>query len=351
MEAAIFTLSDIQQLYGEAVAPALTNPAGIPQAFSLFITTAYGRYEEMTPEAASFLHEREKAFVAMMAHLNEKLPDSADKRKMKRLLSDATDKHVQATRLITNFPVLRNTDELVDQGHNLFTRALQRLLDFMHDITANIHRGVADFARINLLYWAVDELTAANFLTRRGYTTLAYPHLRCVIEIVDKVELFGKQPEMAEIWASGDEEHEIWKKLSPPRVRVLLGRDNKDPIYAHFSAQGAHPTFTATRTRTTKKDHVAGVLNVGIGVGGKRNQAEQVALMHYCIMLANLCTMHATLAFPDELNVDEATTAAATATIEQLSFLESLAKVFPDVDAHDGSSIGILVNSWRSMQP
>jgi hypothetical protein len=112
------------------------------------------------------------------------------------------------------------------------------LLDFMHDISAKTHNGPAAFARINLLYWAVDELTVANFLARRGYTTLTYPHLRCVMEIIDKVELFTRKPELVKTWASGNEEHKIWRELSPPKVRTMLGRDNKAPVYSLFSHMG-----------------------------------------------------------------------------------------------------------------
>jgi hypothetical protein len=349
METRIFSLTDIQALYATSLAPALNSPPIMLSAFSTFINAAYDHYEEMTPEAIAFLKEREEAMVKLLNHINNQLPDGVEKRKMNRLLSATSGKQLQAKRLIDNFPVLRNNDEVVKKGDGLFEKALQRFLDFMHDISAQAHNGPASFARINLLYWAIDELTAANFLSKRGYTTLTYAHLRCVVEILDKVELFGKRPEMVEIWVDGGPEHEIYQKLSPPKVRRLLGRDNKDPIYSHFSHQGAHPTYTAAQMRMTRSAQTNGVLNVGIGVGGKSNPPEQAALMGFCIMLANLCTMRASLAFPEDLNEAEVSSVAKAATDEQLAFSEALSKAYPNIEALNSESLGILVGAWSEM--
>jgi hypothetical protein len=307
MENQAFTLEDIQKLYAMTLATAVNAPAKMLPAFGEFIQGAYAHYESMTPEAIAFLEGRQEAMVGLLNHVNSQLPDGIEKRKMKRMLTSVSSNHLQAAKLVTNFPILRDAEPLIENGHGVFVKALQRLLDFMHDISLKSHNGPASFAKINLLYWAVDELTAANFLARRGYTTLTYTHLRSVIEIADKIELFDSKPEMADVWASGGPEHEIWRKLSPLKVRQMLGKDNKDPIYAHFSHQGAHPTYTAAQMRMTRKDQAGETLKVGIGVGGKRNPAEQAALMGYCVMLTNLCTMRASLSFPEDLNTEEST--------------------------------------------
>jgi hypothetical protein len=84
-----------------------------------------------------------------------------------------------------------------------------------------LRKGPAKIAILGLLYWLFDELTVAQYLARRNYSTLAYTHLRSVMEILDKIELFTMKPETAELWASGNE-REIRKKLSPPHVMEML---------------------------------------------------------------------------------------------------------------------------------
>jgi hypothetical protein len=350
MEESQYTLAELKDLYQVTMQSVSTEPSTAFKSFGTFIQVAYAQAERMTPEALSFLHEREQAMLQLLTGMFEQMPDGLDKRRLERQLSAAKGVHLQATRLVANFPRLVEAGPLVGEGHEVFLKALQRLLDFMHDISAKTHNGPAAFARINLLYWAVDELTVANFLARRGYTTLTYPHLRCVMEIIDKVELFTKKPELVKTWASGNEEHKIWRELSPPKVRTLLGRDNKDPMYSLFSHMGAHSTFTAVQTRLTAKDTSSGTLRVGIGVGGRKNPSEQAALMGYCVLLCNVCSMHASLAFPENLNANEVKIVAEAVASEQFGYWQSLASAFPDSDRDTGSSLYILVAAWKAMK-
>jgi hypothetical protein len=296
------TLEHIKTQYGATMQAALIDPTKAIQCFSEFFTFAYQNYENMAPEARAFLDERERAAVGLLTHINHQIPDGIEKRSMQRKIAKTKGKHLEASRLISNFSVLRDSKPLIDEGPLVFLNALQRLCDFMHDICIEKHAGSSSFARINLLYWVIDELTVANFLVRRGYLSQTYPHLRSVMEILDKVELFGVMPNMAEVWIAGGDEHTIWKKLSPPRVRELLKRDNKDPIYSHFSESGAHSTYTAAQRQITRKDNSGGTLKVGIGVGGKCDPVEQASLIGWCIMFTNLCTMHASQAFATDLN-------------------------------------------------
>jgi hypothetical protein len=350
MENASYTLAKIEELYQTTMRPVLIDPSNAFNCFLAFIKIAYPQTERMTPEALAFLHEREQAMLELAGKMKEQMPDGLPKRRLERQMSAAKGKHLQASRLVSNFSRLAEVGALVSEGHDVFLKALQRLLDFMHDISAKSHNGPAAFARISLLYWAVDELTAANFLARRGYTTLTYPHLRCVMEIIDKVELFTKKPELVDTWASGDEEHKIWRELSPPKVRTLLGRDNKDPMYSLFSHMGAHSTFTAVQTRSTAKYSSSGMLRVGIGVGGRQNPAEQAALMGYCVLFCNVCSMHASLAFPEDLNADEVRIVSEAVASEQFGYWESLASAFPNIEHDPTSSLFILVGAWKAMK-
>jgi hypothetical protein len=122
------------------------------------------------------------------------------------------------------FPtILHKEDLLVDEAVLVLSKTLQCLFDILHDATQDSQDGPAKIAILGLSYWLFDELTVAQYLARRNYSTLAYTHLRSVMEILDKIELFTQKPENAELWTSGNES-EIWTKLSPARVRELLGR-------------------------------------------------------------------------------------------------------------------------------
>jgi hypothetical protein len=100
----------------------------------------------------------------------------------------------------------------------------------------------------------------------------------------------------------------------------------------------------------TAKDTSSGTLRVGIGVGGWKNPSEQAALMGYCVLLCNVCSMHASLAFPEDLNANEVKIVAEAVAGEQFGYWESLALAFPESDRNTGSSLYILVRAWKAMK-
>jgi hypothetical protein len=170
--------------------------------------------------------------------------------------------------LFESFPTIGDPEsDRVTKAFGLLTRAAQVLMDILHDVTRSTHQGPSKFAIVGLYFWLLDEITVAQYLARRSYSTLAYTHLRSCMEIVDKVELFTKKPKEADIWVSGDE-RAIWKKLAPARVREKLGRNSFDPLYQYFSAQGSHSTFTAMQSRVRRKNKAEGEsLKVSILIG------------------------------------------------------------------------------------
>lgn len=129
-----------------------------------------------------------------------------------------------------------------------FTTILQHLLDVLFDVTRHSYEGVANFGKIGLFYWTVDELLAAFHLAQRGLTSQSYAHVRTVFEIRDKIELFEQQPKWAELWVKGTEQ-EVWKELRPAEVRKKLGEPKYDPIYSFFSELGVHGSFRGLQAR------------------------------------------------------------------------------------------------------
>jgi len=226
---------------------------------------------------------------------------------------------------------------------------MQCLLDLLHDATQNSHRGPAKISILGLFYWLIDELTTAQFLARRAYNTQAYSHLRVILEILDKIDLFTQYPDFVEIWASGNED-EIWKKLAPPRVREKLGRDNRDPMYTYFSREGSHATFTAMQPRlrmmtgSTEEDS-----RISMMLGGRRDPARQVSILIYCILVTTQAIIKCATVFEDRLNPTDVTL-LVTATADDCSafyrrFLDTV-----DRSKDDVSPLEIILESWQTMR-
>jgi len=263
-----------------------------------FTTEAFTHLEDATVEGKAYFDSWLSEFYEFLSAKLKEAPDGADIRKMKRLAALGRKKHFEAKKFIEYFPVLLVKEEaLLDEAVNILSATLQCLLDILHDSTQESQSGPANISILGLSYWLFDELTVAQYLARKNYSTLAYTHLRTVMEILDKIELFTKHPEHAEVWASGDE-REIWKRLSPPRVREKLGRDSLDPVYKYFSEEGSHATFTAMRPRLRKKPGG----EIAIMMGGMKDPARQMSILIYCIQLAGQGIIMTQKTFADRLH-------------------------------------------------
>jgi hypothetical protein len=267
-----------------------------------FTTEAFAHYENATVEGKAYLDEWLAKFYEFLSTKLRQAPDVVDARKIKRLVALGRKKHFEARKFIDHFPtILEKEDPLVDEAVLVLGKTLQCLLDILHDATQDSLEGPAKIAILGFSYSLFDELTVAQYLSRRNYSTLAYTHLRSVMEILDKIELFTKKPETAELWASGDE-RKIWKKLSPPRVRELLGRDSLDPAYKYFSEEGSHATFTAMRSQLRKQSDVKETPEIAIMIGGMKDSARQMSILIYCIELGRQAIVMAERAFAERLH-------------------------------------------------
>jgi hypothetical protein len=124
-------------------------------------------------------------------------------------------------------------------------------LDLLFDSRVAIHSG-RGVIMLGLAYSAVEEIMVASHLAERAFVSPAYSHIRAVHEIIDKLNLFHKQPQWMDVWASGDQK-QIRREPRPSKVREKLGNPPVDPIYAQFSAFGPHATFESIQMRTAKQ--------------------------------------------------------------------------------------------------
>jgi hypothetical protein len=316
----------------------------------VFFSEAFDRYENATVEGKSYVDDMMSKIPDLFDKILSGAPDTADRRRMKRMISLAKGKHPQAQKLIDTFPLfVGEPDKWVEEAKGVLCKTMQCLLDLLHDATQDSHQGAAKISIIGLFYWLIDELTTAQFLARRAYNTQAYTHLRVILEILDKIDLFTQYPVLVEIWTS-DNEDEIRKKLAPARVREKLGRDSRDPMYNYFSREGTHATFRAMQPRLRKmtgssEDNT----RIAMVIGGRRDPARQVSILIYCILVTTQAIIKSATVFEDRLNPTDVTQ-LVTAASEDCStffrrFLDSV-----DRSKDDVAPLEIILASWQKMR-
>ena len=142
---------------------------------------------------------------------------------------------------------------------------VQSVLDLLFDVTREAQHGAGQFASLSMLYWTVDELNVAFYLSERKYTTQAYGHIRTVHYLLDKAEVFFQEPQLAMLWGGADKK-KILSELAPGAVRVKLGKPKFDPIYDFFTERG-NPTGplvpSVSALSTAKNGMVIVVLRCG----------------------------------------------------------------------------------------
>jgi hypothetical protein len=329
---------------------AQADPSNFMQHLKSFFGACTAHFDNATEDGKAFVEERVQRMGGLFEHILKQAPDGVENRKSLRMLSAVQNKHYQAKDLFEAFAERPITSDVwIDEAVEVLIRTVQSLMDILHDATRGSHRGAAQFAIRGLFYWLIDEITAAQFLARQSHATLAYSHLRATMEIIDKVQLFTEKPAEADLWVSGDE-HEIWKKLSPPRVREKLGKSNFDPIYRYFSEQGSHSTFTAMQARVRKTPNGAGQgISVALMIGGIEDRPRQVSILLYAILLANVAIARAAIAFSDTLNTEEVVQTVVASSDDLFSFS---GKLFTSPEWRNGDKRPFeeLRAAWQTMR-
>jgi hypothetical protein len=274
------------------------------------------------------------------------VPDSPDKRRMLRAIAGTRRQHHRSQDLLKRlgmpYPVVR---PIVEAARPIFLEAHQSILDLLWDATQQPQDGVAQFATLGLLYWTVDELTAAFYLAERRYTTQAYNHLRTVQDLLDKAQLFFHHPQWAEVWGSADKQ-QIIKELSPGAIRKKLGKPKIDPVYSFFTELGTHGTFEALRQRVTQKGKKDGRTQVAMRIGGTPWESEVDMVIACCIMtvLSTLITIGQV--YETRLHTGEVVTILRSRLDSNIAFLQ---EYFVDPRLKAGIDVSALTEGYKKL--
>jgi hypothetical protein len=315
-----------------------------------FFKEAFAHYDEASADGKAYVDDKMAKIPDVFELILKNAPDAPDVRRLRRTIGRAKGKHPQSLQLIDNFHIIRDqSDKRIEEAKNVFCNVMQCLLDMLFDATQEFHTGPAKISILGLFYWLIDELTAAQFLARRGYATQAYTHLRVSLEILDKIELFTLHPEFVEIWGSGNDK-EIFEQLAPPRVRERLGKDSRDSMYKYFSEQGSHATFTAIQPRLRIEPTPSSEdFGIAITLGGKRESARQISILIYCILVTTQAIIKAASAFEDRLNAEDLTQMIISTNQECTSFFGRFLDTV-DRSKEDVAPLEIILASWQRMR-
>jgi hypothetical protein len=276
-------LKDFQAFAQERIGEGIAHPEQLRDKVKEILDFAVANESSMDAEANAYFNNFMDTIASLFERETGKLADSPEKRKMLRLIAGVKRKHHKAEtflkRLGMPYPV---PIPIIEAARPIFLDAQQSVLDLLWDATQHSQQGPAQFATLGLLYWTVDELTAAFYLAERRYTTQAYGHLRTVHDLLEKAELFFHQPALAEVWASGDKK-KILEELSPGAIRRKLGRPKFDPVYGLFTELGTHGTWEALRKRVTQTGKKEDRTQVAMRIGGTPWDSEAEMAVVCCI--------------------------------------------------------------------
>lgn len=279
-----FTLDEIQKMRDELIGSAPNPTEGI-RTFFRWIAENENNF---SPEGDAFLDiVFDRLFKAAKENV-EKQEDSPQKREAMRMVNKGLNEHFNSGQLLH---VLESPpsfqDDFLKAWTELSLKGLQVYLDFLHDVVLNKGLGNYRVVFISMFYSCVDEFTSAIHLARHNFFSQSSSSLRSILEILDRIELFSKDTQWAELWSSGDEK-KIWNELRPKAVRKKLGRDEKDEkMYSFLSEVGTHPTFKNFLNRTVKDIQVgeSKSTNEQARVFVSGTPFEHIRIVHYALAL------------------------------------------------------------------
>jgi hypothetical protein len=272
-----------------------------------FMNYSIENYEALDEEAKSYIDRVFEGLQKSARDVADVLPDGPKKRQMMRQLSLAGGGHFLAENLIS---ILESSSQhvfpVITAAREAFGQLLQRTLDVLFDATRHSHEGPANFSKIGLSYWAIDELLAAVRLAQCAFTNQSYAHIRTTYEILDLIELFHRQPEWAKLWVAGDDK-EVWSNLRPTAVRKKLGTPKFDPMYSFLSEHGSHGTFRGLQARSRRVEGKGDEDNKSfrIWVGGSPIVTHIVWTNSLCVYAALQLLAKCVGIFAQHLNAEE----------------------------------------------
>jgi len=267
-----------------------------------------GNYDCMTSEAQKITDEQNNAMYKHVEDTIKDLPDSVMVRQAKRLIRGHRGKRWHVKLCIDHLEKpLQSPSEMELRSKVIFDKYVQLMVDMYQDILEHAQSGVANFSQIGLFGTCFDELFIAFHLSQRSYAQQAYSHLRTIQEALDLIALFRIKPEEADLWASDEDWHVVWKELSPKKVKAKIGsNDIFGKFYHLFSDVGTHPSFNMMRMRCRMlKEKVGGRPQIYISVGGTPKTRE--AYFCHVFLVATIVQILGSMlvSFHNRLNMKE----------------------------------------------
>ena len=288
-----------------------------------FLQEALHHYDDADEEGRAFVDKFTVVITNRITEAMSAQPDSLHRRQLLRAVALTRREHHSIEDIFEHFASKSEPNTWTDEATDVLTSALQVLLDVLFEVSRSTHNGPASFSMIGLGYWIIDEITVAQSIARRHYSTQAYTHLRSVVEMLDVMQIFTVEPSAAELWTSGDE-FEVWKKFNPNAARQMLGKDGKEPFYSFLSQSGCHPNFTTLRTRLIRRPSVDGQVNFSIPIGGVTNQERELSILVYSTLLVISAVTRVVEAFQGDLNFEDLNQIIVSATTKSAEFFQRL---------------------------
>ena len=302
------------------------NQKGAISVIQSLVRFLFENYDELDEESRQFLESFKDSIVLQGTKFVQDLPEGSYRRQMNRQLKVIAGKHHSSEALVTILErTAVNPSEVFTDTRRIFVQNLQNALDLLSDVVETSKKGSAEFAKIGLSYFCIDELLAAFHLAQHSFINQAYSHIRSVLEALDKIELFHKEPEWAKLWANENpkEERRRLKELSPVSVRKKLGRDTYDPFYSFFSEFGPHGTFRGIKTRSArKKEVVDGKPEIRFWIGGCPFEHNTISVNTYLLYALDMMLINIGVTYSQFLNKDEVSSILKRIVMESRKFTQ-----------------------------
>jgi len=156
------TLKDFKAFVEERMREAIANPDLLQAKFKEITDFGFANEASMDAEANAHFDNLLKMIANMFEIGLRNVPDGPHKRGMLRAIAGTRREHHRSQDLLKRlgmpYPVPR---PIVEAARPIFLEAHQSILDLLWDAAQQSQVGAAQFATMGLLYWTVDELTAA----------------------------------------------------------------------------------------------------------------------------------------------------------------------------------------------
>ena len=325
------------------------NLESIQQRVTKQLQFSVNNYNFMTPEAKEITDNVFKTIRNFVAESIEKMPDSKERRKLRRLSAASLGEHFNADQLIK---LLETSPELKEDNSSkeirrVFPTRLQNIFDFIFDVQQGSFQGASNFAQFGLLCMCANELVAAFHLSQHYYINQAYSHMRTVLEHLDKVRLFRTNQRWADVWCS-DDEKKIRTELSPSSVRKKLGQEKFDPLYGLFSILGPHGTFRALQTISAKVTKSSSDKSqFRIWIGGCSFEHNIVNLNFFLLFAVNSTILQIAQSFEELLNMDEVWEVINQCVEEDKEFMKSYIIPWAKKNSFDVTPFERILNTYK----